>query len=339
MSYSIITIGGATEDIIFYTDKGVNLNNRQDLLKQHLLAFEAGAKIKINRSWPSYGGGAANVAVNFTGLGLKTATFICLGRDDRGAKVLQNLKKRGVETKFVSYSPKSETGFSFVLIDHRTRERIIFSARGANKDLKITANNLKDLNSAKWLYISSLSGPWLSNLKIIFKDKRSLIAWNPGDIQIRAGASHLRPFLLKTDCLFLNKEEAIELALSLSKFKKLNPTHKFFDDPLNLLKIIKSLGPKRVVITDGRRGAHYHDLREDYFQPAIMERKRLDVTGVGDVFNSSVIAGLEIYKGNVREALKLAARNASAKVAHLGAQQGLIKFKKLTGKIKLKRTS
>ncbi|MCX6798314.1 MAG: PfkB family carbohydrate kinase [Candidatus Falkowbacteria bacterium] len=333
ISYPIITIGGATEDIIFYTDDGVNINNRQDLLRQHLLAFEAGAKIKINRSWPSFGGGAANAAVNFTGLGLKTATLICLGRDNRGDQVLKNLKGQGVATKFLSYSPSLETGFSFVLIDHRSKERIIFSARGANNDLKISPAAFKYLRRAKWLYITSLSGNWLTNLKTIFKAKAALVAWNPGEIQIKAGARRLRPFLSKTEFLFLNKDEAIELALSLPKFKTLTTTHKFFEETANLLRIIKGLGPKRVVITDGRRGAYYYDGGEIYFQAAVKEKKKIDVTGVGDAFNSSIIAGLEIYHGDIKAAMKLGARNAARKIAHLGAQNGLIKLKKIKSMI------
>lgn len=328
MSYSIITIGGATEDIIFYTNEGVTVNNRQDLLRQHLLAFEAGAKIKIDRSWPSFGGGAANAAVNFAGLGLKSAALICLGRDDRGQKVKDNLDNFGVDTKFLSYTKELETGFSFVLIDHKSKERIIFSARGANNALQITPALAKHLNKAKWLYLTSLSGHWLANLKTIFKTKNSLIAWNPGETQIKAGVKVLQPFLAKTDFLFLNKDEATELILSIPKFKKLESSHKFFAEIFNPLRTLKSLGPKRVVITDGCRGAYYYDGGEVYHQAAAKEKKRIDVTGVGDAFNSSIIAGLEIYQGDIKKALNLAARNSASKIAHLGAQSGLIKLRK-----------
>lgn len=327
MKYSVITVGGATEDIIFYTAEGVSLNNPKDLLRQHLLAFEAGAKVKIDRSWPSFGGGAANAAVNFAGLGLKCATFVCLGKDDRGDKVRANFKKKGVEIKYLTYSKSLETGFSFVLIDHKSKERIIFSARGANSDLKITPSDQRNLEKGKWIYITSLSGAWSANLKAIFRASKPLIAWNPGEAQIKAGAKFLKPFLQKTEFLFLNKDEAVELAINLPKFKHLRPTHKFFGNITNLCHIIKSLGPKRLVITDGRHGAYYYDGGEVYAQAPAKEKKRVDVTGVGDAFNSSVIAGLEIYKGDIKKALNLAARNSAAKISHLGAQTGLLKLR------------
>jgi len=40
MKYDIITIGGATEDITFYTKEGVLIDNKKDVLRQKLLAFE-----------------------------------------------------------------------------------------------------------------------------------------------------------------------------------------------------------------------------------------------------------------------------------------------------------
>ena len=65
MKYDIITIGGVTEDINFCTHEGVLIKNKKDVLRQELLAFEFGAKIKIKESHSTFGGGAANTAVCF----------------------------------------------------------------------------------------------------------------------------------------------------------------------------------------------------------------------------------------------------------------------------------
>ena len=51
MKNDFITIGGATEDITFYTTEGVVIDNSKDLLRQKLLAFEYGAKIKIDAAY------------------------------------------------------------------------------------------------------------------------------------------------------------------------------------------------------------------------------------------------------------------------------------------------
>ena len=43
--YDIITIGGATRDITFLTDKGKVIETPENLTEQALLCFEHGAKI------------------------------------------------------------------------------------------------------------------------------------------------------------------------------------------------------------------------------------------------------------------------------------------------------
>lgn len=84
MQYDVITIGGATEDIIFYTKEGILIDNKQNLTKQKLLAFEYGAKIKIDKTFFGFGGGGANTAVSFSRFGFKTAVLTAIGDDDRG---------------------------------------------------------------------------------------------------------------------------------------------------------------------------------------------------------------------------------------------------------------
>jgi len=49
MKYQIITIGGATRDITFFTKEGILIDNHRDVLRQKLLAFEYGAKIRVDR--------------------------------------------------------------------------------------------------------------------------------------------------------------------------------------------------------------------------------------------------------------------------------------------------
>ena len=45
MKYDFLSIGGMTEDLVFFTDEGILLDNKDDILRQKLLAFEYGAKI------------------------------------------------------------------------------------------------------------------------------------------------------------------------------------------------------------------------------------------------------------------------------------------------------
>lgn len=324
MKYDFVTIGGSTEDITFYTDEGVLINNKKDLLRQRLLAFEYGAKIRIDKSFSTFGGGAANAAVNFSRLGFNSACFTCLGNDARAKRVINNFKEQGVSLNFIKKVKDQPTGYSFLLVGTEN-EHIVFSDRGANHELSITSAELRKLKNTNWIYITSLSGAWRDVLKKVFTLKKVKIAWNPGGEQLRAGALALKKYFKNTTVLCLNKDEAIELVVSDPKYKKKDK--KFLNNSRNLQKIIKSWGPEVVVITKGKQGTDVYDGECFYHQNIIKEKKRVDTTGVGDAFNSSFVAGLELYEGDIKKAMRLGLQNTASVIAEVGAQNGLLNKK------------
>ena len=326
MKETFITIGGATRDVSFFTDEGVLVKNPRDVIRQELLAFEYGAKIKVDRFNYSYGGGAANAAVCLSNLGLKTACLATVGPDENGRMIIDNLRRGGVSTTLVKVKKGEMSSLSFILIAP-AGERIIFCNRGVSHKLNIDAHQLSLLRQAKNIYLASLAGSWEREAKKIFSvvtDKGPRIFWNPGAAQYSGGLKKIAPFLKKTEVFALNKDEAIELVLSSDKYRTAN--NSFLNNTDNLLKIIKNFGPKIVVITLGAAGVKAYDGEKIYSHRILKEKKRVDTTGVGDAFNSSFAAGLVLYGGNIDKALTLGLKNTASKVAHLGAQNGLIKL-------------
>ncbi|MFH1427823.1 MAG: carbohydrate kinase family protein [Patescibacteria group bacterium] len=323
MKYDIITIGGATEDITFYTKEGILIDNKKDVLRQKLLAFEYGAKVRVDESHSTFGGGAANTAVSFSRLGFRAAAIISIGQDLRGKRIIENLKKQKVNVNLVQRCKNLETGFSFLLVGP-SNEHVVFSNRAANQELKINNYELKMLKNTKWAYLTSLTGKWQDVLNKVIIINNIKIAWNPGHIQLKASRNILGKYLKKTTVLFVNKDEAIELVISDKKYK--NKDLKFLDKVNNLLKILKSWGPEIVVITSGKQGADAYNGISFYHQDILKEKKRVDTTGVGDAFGSSFIAGLELYHGDIAKAMKLGVKNTASVIAQQGAQNGLIKM-------------
>lgn len=321
----VITIGGATEDITFYTNEGVLIENKKDLLRQKLLAFEYGAKIKVDKSFSGFGGGAANAAVAFARLGLKSACLCALGIDARGKRILDNFKKQGVDINLAQKIKNQQTGFSFLLVGP-SNEHICFSNRAANDEIKISERDLKSINKAEWVYLTSLSGDWQKILAKVFSARGPKVAWNPGHRQIIKGLGVLGKYIKKTDCLIMNKDEAMELVLSGGKYKNQAAS---LNNMKNLLMALKDLGAKITVITNGRHGADAICGNKIYHQPIVKEKQRVDTTGVGDAFGSSFVAGLKIYGGDIKRALLLAARNSAAEIAQQGSQNGLLNKKDL----------
>ena len=220
MKHEFITLGGATEDITFYTKEGEIIYNKNDILKQRLIAFEYGAKLRIDRSYSTFGGGAANAAVCLSKLGFKVGAMSAIGKDSRGDSIIGNFKKQGVDASLVQIKPGIESGFSLLLVG-QSNEHVVFSNRAANKKLFVGEKELKTLDRANWIYTTSLSGKWRDLLKNAFKTKAK-IAWNPGHIQLHAGFKAIGRYLKKVTVLSVNKDEAMELVVTNPVYRNKN---------------------------------------------------------------------------------------------------------------------
>lgn len=336
--FNIITIGGATRDIIFYTADGEIVNNKKDLTREKLVCFESGAKVNIKEAYFSIGGGACNTAVSFARLGLKASALIRVGRDREGDKVAADLKMEGVDISLIEQDKKESTGFSFIVVSGKTKEHTAFLFRGANDNLQLARYKLEDLNT-DWIYLSSLSGKdWLPVLKTAasrvleskfppggWQKKQGIkFAWNPGLLQLQAGKDGLENFLQIVDVLVLNKDEALELVISGMQGSKTVSVLKRVE---YLLKTIYSWGVGLVVITCGAEGAYIYDGDNVFFRKA-PKVKRADTTGAGDSFGSSFVAGLILFD-DIDKALELAIVNSTSVVTKIGAQAGLLTLREI----------
>ena len=338
--FNVITIGGATRDIIFITDKGRIIPTPENLTEQSLLGFEYGAKIKSDQVYFSSGGGACNTAISLARLGLKVASFLRIGKDQNGTEIKNNLLKEKVDAKFIQEDKKIGTSVSFIVIAKEKGDRVIFNWQGANRKLNLPAvatalqagvksEKLKVVGT-KWIYLTSLSGNWEKSLleinNFVKKNKIKLV-FNPGAPQIKSGRKKLAKILKSTEILFLNRDEAIELVLSEKKLKRKN-----FNSPVNLIKIIREWGPKIVVVTQGLFGAWVGDQKNIYHAPTI-SKKRIDTTGAGDAFGSGFLGGFILSNGNIQTALKYAIINSGNVVGYYGAQEGLLTREKIESRL------
>ncbi len=325
-SFDFITIGGATEDITFHTDEGVIIDDGQDVNKQKLLAFEYGAKIRTDEVSSTFGGGAANSSVCLSNLGFKVAIVSPVGDDIRGQKIINNLKANKVDPFLMKKISGKESAFAFLVLG-KSSKYVAFVGSGIKNNFKINHKTLKKLNKTKWLYITSLATGWQANMNNLISLKKPKIAWNPGEVQIKLGLAKLKKYLQNIDVLCVNKSEAIELVASVSKYK--NKSNRFLNNTRNLLRILKEYKPGIVVITRGENGSNAYDGETFYYQKANKVKKVTDTTGVGDAFNSSFVAGLEIYKGDIQKAMQLGIKNSASVVKRRGAQNGLLTKKEI----------
>ena len=262
--------------------------------------------------------------MSFACFGFKVAALVAIGDDSRGQRIINNFEKQGVDISLMQKIKKMESGFSFLLVGSGN-EHIVFSNRAANDQLQIANRELRILKNSEWVYITSLSGDWKLNLNKIFSLKNIKVAWNPGHRQILTGLKVIGGYLAKVDVLAVNKDEAIELVMSDTKYKKQDKL--FFTKINNLLSALHGYGPLSVLITNGDYGANAFDGKKFYFQPIVKEKKLVDTTGVGDAFGSSFVAGLKLYRNDIKKALYLGAKNTASVISQYGAQNGLLKKK------------
>ncbi|MFA6422324.1 MAG: carbohydrate kinase family protein [Candidatus Buchananbacteria bacterium] len=309
--FDVITIGGATRDILFYSKDG-ELISTTNVTKQKLLAFEYGAKVYADKVFYEIGGGACNAAVSFAKLGLKSATVCAIGSDDNGRNILLNFKNNKVDTSLIKIDTKNDTGFSVILtVNNEAKEHIAFLHRGANDALSAKDLKIDKLNT-DWFYVSALPhNNWKGIMDEIVKLKKNIV-WNPGLKQLQDMAS-LKKYLPHIKVFMVNHDEALE-------FKKLKEIK-------GLMEFIFKLGPKTVVITDGKKGAYAFDGKKYYFIKA-KTVKAVNTIGIGDSFGGGLTGAL-IYGKNITDSLRWGISNSASVVGKIGAQKGLLTKKQI----------
>ena len=313
--FDITTVGTATIDTFMELDDVLYRQDKQSRERYYCLPL--GAKVSVKNLEKHFGGNAANTAVSFSNLKLRTAIITSIGDCASCKSVYENLKTKGVDISYISISKqckKADINTAFILDWNKNKQdRIILSH-----------HRLKDFEriswpKTKWIYITSLGVDYKTVVKQI--PKASSIAWNPGGGEVAQGARFLLPMLNKTDILILNKSEAAQLVTIQPRTVNIE----------FLLNNLLKLGPRVVVITSGSNGAYAKDshTREMYYEHSIATEVR-EVTGGGDAFASGFVSAYIKQKG-LRECIRWGVLNASFCITKIGAQNGLLNFSEMSG--------
>lgn len=317
-NYDVICIGDAKLDTFikinesegkFYFDQTSNE-----------LRFKHGEKIPVEATFISMGGNAANVAVGLTRLGIKATIAAEIGDDEFSLKIVNALARENIDRGFLKSTHGSLTSFSVALAfkDNRT----LFSEHIERKH-----DFFYETATTKWIYLTSLGIDWVTPYKRALsfaKSKNIKIAFNPGTIQLTEKSDIVDEVFKNTEILFINKEEAKRLLKEHGNLET--------DEINNLLEQVKILGPKNVVITDGKNGSYAIDENNSYFHQERIDCTIIELTGAGDAFATGFLAGT-IHNVGIQKAMLWGSHNASSVVSHVGAEDGLLKKQELEEKI------
>jgi sugar/nucleoside kinase (ribokinase family) len=259
-------------------------------------------------------GNSANAAVAAARLGLRSALVADVGSDIYGADCLAALKAAGVDSRFVRRHKGMLTNYHYVLWYGDERTILV-----KHQEYPYV---LPKIRNPKWVYISSLGGNsydyHVALIEWLAKNPDIKVAFQPGTFQMSLGVEKLRGLYQRCDVFFCNKEEAQRiLGTTETDFKR-------------LMEMMRALGPKTVVLTDGPSGAYAYEGSNAFFMPPYPDPKPpFERTGAGDAFSSTLTVALALGK-SLEEALIWAPINSASVVQDIGAQRGLLDQKQLS---------
>ncbi len=276
-------------------------------------------KIGVEGYQQLIGGNAANNSVGSARLKLKTAVFTNIGDDPFGQKIIKHFKTEKVDGRFIKTNSDLESSVSAVI--SFKGERTILGYH------QPWIYDLPDLGQTKWIYFSSLAHSFsdtniVSQLENYIQRTGINLGFNPGTFQIKYGVRKYPKLLSLTTIIFLNLHEAKKI-LSIDLDQK--------TEIKKLLTGIADLGPKMVVITDGKNGSYGYD-GNLYYQLGLFPAKLVEATGAGDAYATGVVAGL-FYGQDLPKAMRWGAANSASVVEQVGAQAGLLTYHQMIEKL------
>jgi ribokinase len=277
--------------------------------KSHELCMRFGDKIPYKTETTIYGeGNSINATHAASRLGLRTAVITNIGNDELGRQCLLHLNKSKINTENVKIHQNKTTNRNFILRYQEDRTILIHH----NQYSYDFPGSFK--KGPKWIYLSSLAKNSLDYHNQIFnflvKHPETKLAFQPGTFQINLGSEKLNDLYKRTEIFFCNKEEA-------QRILKTTETNISM-----LLEMMRAIGPKIIVITDGPAGAYVFDGIKKLRGPMFPDiAPPVDRTGAGDAFASTFTSALILGK-DIETALRWAPVNSMSVVQYIGAQAG-----------------
>jgi len=234
----------------------------------------------------SIGGAESNFAIGLARLGHSVCWVSRVGSDPFGSRVRKTLRGECVDVSRVGVSANEPTGIMFKETAPGNTSRIFYYRRNSAA-AALRADSFESLKS-KYLFVTGIT-PALSEsnrtltfelvdrframgAKVVFDPNMRFRLWN---------ADQARPVFLelakKCDILIPSLTEAEILT--------------GFTEPDSALDGLRNLGPSRVILKAGDKGAWYVDGEKRGFCPCFPATE-IDPVGAGDAFCAGLISGL-----------------------------------------------
>ena len=221
---SILVVGSINADLIAYTNSGSQRAN-----------YAYGSDFEFN-----LGGKSLNVALTASTFTEDIVLISRVGNDIFGLEILERLAHRGLVTQYIKIDQSAHTGVGHVRVDeHGQYDTIVINGANWNLEESDVEAFLSDGYIPQYVVFNfEANVQFLKKIIPTFKALGSKIVMNFSPI-----VTDMRELLSMVDIAVMNLEEAQQI-LDIGD-----------EDPLLLLRQLKSLGPEIVVITQGADGS------------------------------------------------------------------------------------
>jgi ribokinase len=287
---AVIVVGSINEDVLLQLDRPIH----------------PGETVTAQRVERRPGGKGANQAVAAAAAGAEVAMLGAVGDDPAGARMVEDLRRRGVNTGSVRTVAGVSTGTAYVTVTPDGENTIVLDP-GANEFTGAAAV------AAAWPSLPPAS-VLLSLLEIPLSGVTTAVrlAAERGirPVVTLAPAQPVPGELLRgLDPLLVNEHEAAFLLHAGDLGGHI----------LDAARELLRLGPKSAVVTAGAAGAAVADGATARLLPAVPVAKVVDTTGAGDAFAGALAAALSRGAG-LDAAVTAGLRAAAGAVQRIGAR-------------------
>jgi ribokinase len=254
------------------------------------------------------GGSAANTMVGLARLGCKVGFFGKVGEDEKGAMLLEDFEREGVDTSGVIRVKTCSSGSVLGFVD-KQGARALYIDSGVNDIIAFEEISAKYASHARFLHLTSFVGEksFDSQKKLIESLSDVKVSFDPGALYAKKGFAKLEPIVKKTWVMMPN---AVELELITGE-----------TDYCRGADFLVGRGVKIVAVKLGAKGCYVTDGHERHLI-GVFKVETVDTTGAGDAFCAGFLYGL-LKDKSLYECGRLGNFVASRCVMKMGARAGL----------------
>jgi len=272
--YDLLTVGNVSMDLYFKSNTLTHTGDR--------FTLAIGGKYYADYFYEGLGGGAANVAIGVSKMGLQAAVYGKVGKNRFTDIIVKQLNDHHVCKDFCDITT-DYSKISTILLSE-TGERTIINYETPHEHMFATDLDLGKLLEGRAVYISNLPHVSLAErvkmLRFLKKHERFVFE-NLGTKDCRRPLEQIEQLLLHVDALILNGHEFSELV------KK---PYEDIDFRKDVRSLFTPLQNKILVVTEGPKGSYSYSASGILHQEAVKPERVVDTTGAGDGYTAGFIA-------------------------------------------------